>query len=74
MKVEYAKYIPHIGNEHEFAEMLINAIREGNSFVSRIFCFSLLIFFSVISLIPNFAIQVRRLRDAAKKPLWLIIS
>ena len=28
----------------------------------------------MISGIPNIAIQVRRLRDAAKKPWWLLIS
>ena len=30
--------------------------------------------FSMISGIPNIAIQVRRLRDAAKNPMWLLIS
>ena len=30
--------------------------------------------FSMISGIPNIAIQVRRLRDAAKNPWWLLIS
>ena len=30
--------------------------------------------FSMISGIPNIAIQVRRLRDAAKNPWWLVIS
>ena len=30
--------------------------------------------FSMISGIPNIAIQVRRLRDAAKNPCWLLIS
>ena len=40
---------------------------------AAIWIFSLLIFFSVISLIPNFAIQVRRLRDAGINPFWILI-
>lgn len=30
MKVEYAKYVPHIGNEYEFAEMLSELLGELN--------------------------------------------
>ena len=39
-----------------------------------IIAWSLFIFFSVISLIPNYAIQVRRLRDIGKDPLWILIG
>ena len=30
--------------------------------------------FSIVSLIPSISIQVRRLRDAARKPWWILIS
>ena len=30
--------------------------------------------FSIVSLIPSISIQVRRLRDAAKNPWWILIS
>ena len=30
--------------------------------------------FSVISLIPSISIQVRRLRDAARNPLWILLG
>ena len=34
----------------------------------------LLLVFSIISLIPQISITIRRLRDAARSPLWILIS
>ena len=36
------------------------------------FCFSYR--FSLLFIIPSISLQIRRLRDAAKKPWWILIS